>query len=157
MRRFALPSPFFPIIFGIVALPCLCLFSPPLIPRLEGQISKRADLSAELSDEQARVKAVLLDVCRSMDRLADKLRATQPDDAERLTSAAKKIRSSRLDDLLESISELLKEASFLDALTKEDRAVSELDELIHLLEKAKFENENLERELSETEKLRNET
>jgi hypothetical protein len=136
-------------LLGVIVLP---LTSP-----LEGQASKTGEFAAELSDEQRDIKTILLDMGRRMDRLADKLRATQPDDAKRLASAAEKIRSSRLDELLETISGLLKDASFLDALTKEDRALNELDELISLLEKSKFENENLEKELGEIEKLRRET
>src|SRR5262245_35459687 len=152
MRPFSLPSTF----PRVRLLPWLGVIVLPLTSPAEGQASK-TEFSAELSDEQKDIKTILQDMGRRMDRLAEKLLSTQPDDAKRLLGAAEKIRSSRLDELLETISNLLKDSSFLDALTKEDRALSELDELISLLEKSKFENDNLEKELGEIEKLRQET
>ena len=119
-------------------------------------VAQDLQVTVELSEEQSDIKAILQDVGRRMQHLAKKIEPSQPDDARRMREAADRIQSSDLNRIFDDIGSLLGSAQFIEALGHQGRAIDELDAIIKLLERAKFESEEVDQRLRDLEKLRQE-
>lgn len=97
-----------------------------------------AEVSEELERRQRDVKGLLRDVAGRMESLAKRIEAGEPEEARRVREAAERVRVSGIDGLLDEIARLISDRNFLEAVGKQDAALKELDEIIALLERAKF-------------------
>ncbi|HVR73558.1 MAG TPA: hypothetical protein VMT52_04475 [Planctomycetota bacterium] len=116
-----------------------------------------ATLSAELSEEQRNLKELLFDLGGRMQSLAKKLEAGQPEDAKRLREAADRIHNSDLARVFDDIASLLGSASFVEAVGRQDGALSQIDAIIALLERSRFGGDDVEKLREEIEKKLRET
>lgn len=133
--RASFPVLLFPVLsFAVLAL-ALCPAA-----RLHGEDS-------DLPEEQGDIKDVILDLRGKMESLARKLDDGQPDEAKRLREAAERMRTARMDDLLEEVTRLLTSSSFLEAIGRQDTVIKELDTIIGLLERSRFDGQELESKL----------
>ena len=119
-------------------------------------VAQDLEVTVELSEEQSDIKAILQDVGRRMQSLAKNIESSQPDDARRMREAADRIQSSDLNRVFDDIGSLLGSAQFVEALGQQGRALDELDAIIELLERVKFESQEVDKRLSDLEKLRKE-
>lgn len=87
---------------------------------------------------QGDVRDLLMDVAKRMDRLADELEGTQPDEAQKLQSAAERVTVSRVEDTLKDVENLLTDSNFIEAVGRQDSVLDEIDKIISLLEEARF-------------------
>ena len=117
---------------------------------VSGWAQEGAEAAAELSQEEQEIRAGLQDVGFRIRQLSNKLQATDPDDATRMRAAADRIHGSDLGKALEEISALLRRANFVEALGRQDKALEELDSILEILERTKFEQaEDLEKKANE--------
>ncbi|MGQ9590056.1 MAG: hypothetical protein ACUVYA_07155, partial [Planctomycetota bacterium] len=115
-----------------------------------------AELSEELERRQRDVKGLLRDVAGRMESLAKRIQAGEPEEARRVREAAERVRVSGIDGLLDEIARLIADRNFLEAVGKQDAALKELDDIIALLEKAKFRGAEDGAESAANEALRKE-
>ncbi len=109
---------------------------------------------AELSEETQQIRTELQDVGLRLQSLAKKVEATDAEDAKRMLEAADKIHGSDLGRVIDEISGLLSKSNFIEAVSRQDRAMEELDAIIRILERAQFEApEDLERKAEELKAL----
>ena len=94
---------------------------------LRGTGVRAAEQGSDLADRQKDMGSQLQDIARRMTRLADRIQKGQPEEAGRLRDAAERIRVTRIEELFDRISELLRRPSFLEALGRQEEAIRELD------------------------------
>lgn len=110
--------------------------------------------SGELSDETRQIRSELKDVGLRLERLAKGLAEKEPEDAQRMLDAVNKIHRADLGRVLDDISALLLKSSFVEALGRQERALEEIDAIIAILEKARFETpEDLDKKSQEVKEL----
>ena len=96
------------------------------------------DRSRELSREQEQIRAIVLKLADDMDKVADKLAASEPQDAERLRAGARQIRTQRLPDTLAQIEGMLSNKDFISAVSRQNDAIKIIDDILAVLEASQF-------------------
>ncbi len=96
------------------------------------------DRSRELSREQEQIRAIVLKLADDMDKVADKLEASEPQDAERLRAGARQIRTQRLPDTLSQIEGMLSNKDFISAVSRQNEAIKIIDDILAVLEASQF-------------------
>ena len=96
------------------------------------------DRSRELSREQEQIRAIVLKLADDMDKVADKLEASEPQDAERLRAGARQIRTQRLPDTLAQIEGMLSNKDFISAVSRQNEAIKIIDDILAVLEASQF-------------------
>ena len=96
------------------------------------------DRSRELSREQEQIRAIVLKLADDMDKVADKLEASEPQDAERLRAGARQIRTQRLPDTLAQIEGMLSNKAFISAVSRQNEAIKIIDDILAVLEASQF-------------------
>ena len=105
---------------------------------------------AELGEEAQQIRTELQDVGLRLQSLAKKVEATDAEDARRMLEAADKIHGSDVGRAIDEISTLLSKANFIEALSREEKVLEELDAILRILERTQFEKpEDLERKAEE--------
>ena len=96
------------------------------------------DRSRELSREQEQIRAIVLKLADDMDKVAEKLEASEPQDAERLRAGARQIRTQRLPDTLAQIEGMLSNKDFISAVSRQNEAIKIIDDILAVLEASQF-------------------
>ena len=91
-----------------------------------------------MSREQEQIRAIVLKLADDMDKVADKLEASEPQDAERLRAGARQIRTQRLPDTLAQIEGMLSSKDFISAVSRQNEAIKIIDDILAVLEASQF-------------------
>lgn len=124
------------------------VFSQPAQDSAEDQPRDPSrDQSRELSREQEQIRAIVLKLADDMDKVADKLQASEPEDAERLRAGARQIRTQRLPDTLSQIEGMLSNKQFIAAVSRQNDAIKVIDDILAVLEASQFSESRAGRQL----------
>ena len=104
----------------------------------EGQITPN-ELGSKLSEEQKDVREYIEEIRHRMQKLSQNIKDKRPDESERLDTASQKIGSSQIDEDLTKLQLILTSAKFLEALKPQDEVVSNIQEIIDILEARKIQ------------------
>lgn len=122
----------YPFIVLFFALACVVTVTAPV------HSQPARDSSGDLSREQEQIRAIVLKLADDMDKVADKLAASEPQDAERLRAGARQIRTQRLPDTLAQIEGMLTNKQFIEAVSRQNDAIRVIDDILAVLEASQF-------------------
>ena len=101
----------------------------------------------ELSREQEQIRAIVIKLANDMEKVAVKLEASEPQDAERLREAARQIRNQRLPDTLSQIEGMLSNKQFIEAVSSQNDAIKVIEGILSVLEASQFSESRAGRQL----------
>ncbi len=122
MKRARILKPSQVRVTGVFLSSCaLCIF--PATAWCQDTLPLKSEVGRRLAGEQESLKEEVREVRRRLIKLAQELEESEPEDAKQLRKAAQKIDSTDLDRTLDDIRKFLNERSFLEALTREEKAI----------------------------------
>ena len=111
---------------------CFFAAGPPVF----SQPGRNSD--KDLSREQEQIRAIVIKLADDMEKVAKKLEASEPQDAERLRKGARQIRTQRLPDTLSQIEGMLSSKQFIEAVSRQNDAIKIIDDVLTVLEASQF-------------------
>ncbi|MEM7235998.1 MAG: hypothetical protein AAF517_27780, partial [Planctomycetota bacterium] len=133
------------------------LFSLSTLPAVSFAQEARLDSEGlELGPEQEELAEVVRELTQRMEKLAKTLETKEPEDADRLRSAAQEIRKAGLAGSMKEIQQFLGRRDFLDALTKEEEVLKQLRGVVDLLDARSFEEPATREDIQKLDKKRKE-
>ena len=103
----------------------------------------------ELSREQEQIRAIVIKLANDMEKVAAKLEAGEPQDAERLREAARQIRNQRLPDTLSQIEGMLTNKQFIEAVSSQNDAIKVIEGILSVLEASQFSEDRTSEQLEQ--------
>ena len=131
-----------------VALACL------LISPISAIAAEQAEPGSPLGVRQQRVRRMMQDLDRKFQSLAEKLQATEPEQAKRLVEAFQQSKERLLEKRMTDISRLLDQTKLTAASGKQNEVLTELDALLRILLEQARDWDRVNDEIDRLEKMR---
>ncbi|MEC7923443.1 MAG: hypothetical protein VX496_08620, partial [Planctomycetota bacterium] len=126
---------------------CFLALCSGAVPGAFAQPQQASD--QELSREQEQIRAIVIKLANDMEKVAAKLEAGEPQDAERLREAARQIRNQRLPDTLSQIEGMLSSKQFIEAVSSQNDAIKVIEGVLSVLEASQFSENRTSEQLEQ--------
>jgi uncharacterized protein YjbJ (UPF0337 family) len=143
-----MPLRFLPAQLAPVPVPADPAAAPAVAPSADVVPDVTADSSA-LGVRQQRVKRMLLELDRKFAEIAEKLKAEQPEQAEKLDQAFKQSKEMLLEQRMDEITRMLDGAKLETATEEQQAMIDDVKELINMLLTDDEDTDPLEQDLKE--------